>query len=89
MTGEVVPVHALGIGVGFLLAAVASASLVNPAALQVCCCGWVVTGIFVNDLRRFLFCCFAGEQSGKSNEMDIKHVYLSEKRKKGSRQRLE
>ncbi|CAN0165033.1 unnamed protein product [Ectocarpus sp. 12 AP-2014] len=34
VTGEVVPVHALGIGVAFLLAAVASASFVNPAALQ-------------------------------------------------------
>ena len=35
MTGEVKPAHALGIGVGFLLAAVASASAVHPAALQV------------------------------------------------------
>ncbi|CAM9527957.1 unnamed protein product, partial [Hapterophycus canaliculatus] len=34
VTGEVMPVHALGIGIGFLLAAVVSASAVHPAALQ-------------------------------------------------------
>lgn len=36
MTGEVEPGHALVIGVSFLLAALASASAVHPAALQVC-----------------------------------------------------
>lgn len=35
VTGEVVPRHALGIGLGFLLGAVASAWAVHPVGLQV------------------------------------------------------
>lgn len=79
MTGEVVPVHALGIGVTFLLAAVASASFVNPAALQVCDL-WLGGKGLVNGLRLLLV---PASNLGKSNEMDIKHVCCISPRSKG------